>query len=260
MRLARRKSFDRRRHLFLVHLPVRIRHLDAVHERRQPPRILGDTGRAAPDNVIVHDERLPAARYLARYRVDCERVAVLGNVYLRGQSAGRRSLEHTHVAHARKRHMQRARNGRSRQRKNVDFGAKIFDLFFIGHAEFLFLVEYEQFQVFELDLAAQQLMRAANDVHRSVRKPVESFRLVAFHARERRDVYAELFHALFCGVVVLMTQYCRRRKKSHLPAFADHLERYAQRDLGLAETDVAANEPIHDLARYEIVHARVHCR
>ena len=49
--------------------------------------------------------------------------------------------------------------------------------------------------------------------------------------------------------VVLLGEDRRRREDQHLPAVVGGLERRAQRDLGLAVADVAADQAVHRLRR-----------
>ena len=59
------------------------------------------------------------------------------------------------------------------------------------------------------------------------------------------DVYFTDWFARLEGAKVLLREHGRRTEQGDLAAFDGHAERSAERDLGLAEADVAANEAIH---------------
>ena len=76
----------------------------------------------------------------------------------------RRFLERGHVADAGERHVQRARDGRGREREHVDRAAHLLDVLLVCHAEALLLVHDEQAEVFEFHRLLQQLVRADDEV------------------------------------------------------------------------------------------------
>ena len=67
------------------------------------------------------------------------------------------------------------------------------------------------------------------------------------------DVQREVAEALPEGVPVLLGKDRRRAEHEHLLGVDRDRERGANRDLGLAEADVAANEPVHGPTRFEIL-------
>ena len=72
-------------------------------------------------DAVVDDKRLPSPCLFTRYGIVQKRVAVLGDIGLHGKPVHGRRFQKTHIAYARHRHMQRARYGRCRQSKHVDF-------------------------------------------------------------------------------------------------------------------------------------------
>ena len=58
--------------------------------------------------------------------------------------------------------------------------------------------------------------------------------------------------ALREGAVVLLREDRRRHQHQHLLAVLGGLERRAQRDLGLAVADVAADQPVHRPRRFHV--------
>ena len=76
--------------------------------------------------------------------------------------------------------------------------------------------------------------------------------LRASESRQDFDGHRPVGEAVGKGFVVLLRQQRRRHQHRHLPAAADRREGRAQRDLGLAEADVAADQPVHGFRAGEI--------
>ena len=74
----------------------------------------------------------------------------------------------------------------------------------------------------------------------------------AAKARQRFDPHRPVGEAVREGLVVLLREQRRRHQHRDLLAGLDRDERGAQRDLGLAEADVAADDAIHRLAAGQI--------
>ena len=72
-------------------------------------------------------------------------------------------------------------------------------------------------------------------------------------ARDHLDPHREVAVALAEGVPVLLREDRRRHEHQHLLAVDRDGERGAERDLGLAEADVAADEPVHRPRRLEVL-------
>ncbi len=72
-------------------------------------------------------------------------------------------------------------------------------------------------------------------------------------ARQLDDPDRELGEAVGEHLEVLLGQQRRRHEHRDLPAVAERHERGAQRDFGLAETDIATDQPVHRLAGGEIL-------
>ena len=71
-----------------------------------------------------------------------------------------------------------------------------------------------------------------------------------------RDSHRQAGEALLEGLEMLPRQQRRRHHDRHLLARHGDSERRAQRHLGLAEADIAADQPVHDLARGDVVEHR----
>ena len=81
--------------------------------------------------------------------------------------------------------------------------------------------------------------------------------LAGAEARQLGKLHRQVGEAIGEGLEVLLGQQCGRHEHRDLLAVGERDERRAQRDLGLAEADVAADEPVHRLARDEILDHRL---
>ena len=169
LRLARDHALHDRRELLLVHLAVRHVHDRAVEHLR-------DAQGSALDvfNAVVQVVHLPAALQLAAHGVAQHVPVVLHNEGLHRDAVLRRLFDGGHVADAGQGHVQRARDGRGREREHVDRAAHLLDVLLVRHAEALLLVDDEQAEVLEHNILLQQLMRADHEIA-----------LAAAHVRQR---------------------------------------------------------------------------
>ena len=122
------------------------------------------------------------------------------------------------------------------------------------HAEALFLVDHDQPEPLELDRLRQDRVRADDQVDRAVGQPFAR-RLGLRRADQPRqppDLDREAFEARDEIVVMLAREQRGRADDRDLLARHRGGERGAQRDLGLAEPDIADHQPVHRLARREI--------
>ena len=206
-------------------------------------------------HVVVQEVDLAAALELAQHRL-ADRARALGaDEGLDRQAPLRRGRDHRQVAQALERHAERARDRRRGQRQHVDLGAQRLHLLLVAHAEAVLLVDDEQAEALELDVGREQLVRADDDVDRAVGEPFE--RRLHFlrraEARQLGDLDRPLAEAVGDGLEVLLGEQRRRRQDRDLLAAGDGDEGGAQRDLGLAEADVAADEPVHRPRRHHVL-------
>ena len=118
----------------------------------------------------------------------------------------------------------------------------------VGDAEALLLVDDEQAEVAKRDVLGEQAVRADDDVDRRRRRgPATTFARLGGgeEAREHLDPDRVGREALGEGLEVLLGEQRRRHEHGGLLAVLDRLEDRPDRDLGLAEADVAADEPVH---------------
>ena len=225
-----------------AHLSVRGDGLHLGHVFAQPGLDLFHVGNARHD-----DEALPAAVVFAHQGLTHDHVVPFHHVGPYRQAVDRRGLDGGQFAQARHRHLQGARDGRGSQCEHMDIGAQLLELFLVRHAEPLFLVHDYEPKVLEIGRFGQDGMRADNDVH--IARSQLLARLLRFLARHKprqaTDIQGEAGKALFEVLVMLAGQQGGRRDHRDLLPVHRGDEGCAQGHLGLAETDIAAHEPVH---------------
>ena len=236
--------------LLLPHLAVR-------DEEAQPGTQLLQLRRALLDRLdpIVEEERLPLA---SRFALECELHKLL--VVLADGRADRaatfgRSLDDRDVAHAREREVERAGNRRRAEREHVDLEPQRFEELLLRDAEALLLVEDHEAELLRDHVAAEDPVRADQDVHLA-RAEVgqDPLRLLRRHETgDHLDLNRKIAKAIPEGVEMLLREDRRRREEQNLPPVHGHGERSAHRDLRLAEADVTADEPVHRPRRLEVL-------
>ena len=202
-----------------------------------------------------HDvEHLPAAEALAHDRLAYHHRIVGQNEGAHGQPIHRRRRDDAHLAHAAERELQRARDGRCRQGQHVHVGAELLQPFLVDDAEMLLLVDHEKRQVAERDALAEKRVGADDDMNRAVGEARLGFGglLGRYQPRQAADANAQPGEALAEGLEMLPRQQRRRHHHRDLTARQHRCVGRAQRHLGLAETDIAADQPIHGVTGREV--------
>lgn len=241
-------------HLFR-HLPVRRLDSRLRHERL-------DVVAHAVDRIdaVVDEVDLAAALHLAPDGVRDDRVVVLDDIRLHGEALGRRRLDDTHIARADKRHVQRARDWRRRERQDVDARRELADLVLLLDAEALLLVDDQEAEVLPLDLVlVEDGVRADQDVHLAEAHLLDGLLLLLGRAEAANDIddRREAVEARRERLVMLLCEDCRRHEYRHLLAVHRRLVGRSDGDLGLAEADVAAEQAVHGLL---LLHVRLDLR
>ena len=125
----------------------------------------------------------------------------------------------------------------------------------MGDTEALFLVDNDQPEPFEFDRFGKHRMGTDDDVHRAVREPIA--RGSSFCSRHKTRQPAEPQRQIaepFGKIAVMLTcQQSRWRNNRHLISSHGSSECGTHRNLGLAEADVTANQPVHRFARCHVV-------
>jgi hypothetical protein len=119
-------------------------------------------------DAIVDEEHLTTTAHLVLDRIADQLLVEAVQLGDHRMAVGRRCAEHREVAGTHKRELQRARDGRGRQRQRVHVGLHLFQLVLDGHSEFLFFVNNEQAEVEELHVLAHNAVRADEDVHLAI--------------------------------------------------------------------------------------------
>jgi hypothetical protein len=198
---------------------------------------------------------LAAALQLAQHGLAHEPLAVARDEGLDREPALRGGCDHRKVAQAFKRHAERAWYRRRGQRQHVDFGAQRFQTLLLAHAETVLLVDDHEPELLELDVLLQKLVGSDHDIDRprSERRERRGDVLLRAKARQLGDFHRPVREAVGERVEVLLREQRGGNEHRHLLAVVDRDERRAERDLGLAESHVAADQAVHRLALAEVV-------
>jgi hypothetical protein len=131
----------------------------------------------------------------------------------------------------------------------------LLDALFVGHAEALLFVDDEQTELLEMDVLGEEAMGADDDVDGAVFEAAHDVGLLVLRleAREARDLDGILAHAALEREPVLLGEHRRRAENGDLFAALRRAERGADGHLRLAESDVAADEPVHRPRRLEVL-------
>ena len=188
-----------------VHLAVRDADRDLFAEK------LFELSCAAVDGLhaVVHVVDLPAAGKLAPDGVGDDAPVMLEDVGLHRLAVDGRDLDGGHVANARERHVERAGNGRCRERQRVDLAGKLLELFLVRHAEALLLVDDEEPQVLEVQALLQQRMRADQKIDLARGRVLHDLLFLRrrFEAREHLDAHGKRAEAVDRRCVVLLGEH-----------------------------------------------------
>ena len=137
----------------------------------------------------------------------------------------------------------------------MDVGAQLLQALLVGDAEMLLLVDDQQAEILELDALGQERMGSDHDIDRALlHRLLGGLGLLgADQPRQPADADREALEALDEGAVMLARQQGRGADHRHLLARKRGDEGRAQRHLGLAEADIAADQPVHRLARRHVL-------
>src|SRR4051794_11452204 len=200
-------------------------------------------------DAVVDEERLAVALLLPDQRLLDEVLVVLADVGLHRPAALGRGLDDADVAHAGERHLQRARDRRRAHRDDVDLQLELAQELLLLDAEALLLVDDDEPDVLAAQVAAEDAVRADEDVDAAVVERGDRLALLlrTAEAADVLDREGVVLQALRERAEVLLGEDRRRREDEDLLAVVRGLERGAERDLGLAVADVAADEAVHRL-------------
>ena len=170
------------------------------------------------------------------------------------QTINRRCCDDAHLPHPRQRQLQRARDRRRRQRQHMHIRLQRFQLLLMRHAEMLFFVHNHQAEIVKRHRGRKQGMRADDDIDIPRRHPRAHFGRIlgGDHARELTDLDRQTLKPLGEAPEMLTRQQGGGHHHSHLRPRHGRHKGGAQRHLGLAEADIAADQTIHWPAGGEI--------
>ena len=141
------------------------------------------------------------------------------------------------------------------KREHVHLEPQRLEQLLLRDAEPLLLVEDHEPELLRDHVAAEDPVRADEDVDLARGEVGEDpLRLLRRHEpRDHLDAHREVAEALAERVEVLLGEDRRRREEQNLAAVDGDGERGAHGNLGLAEADVAADEPVHRPRRLEVL-------
>ena len=163
-------------------------------------------------HAVVDEVDLAAAMELAADRFLDQCIIVRGDIRLDGLPLLRRGLDDAHVANPSDGHVQRARDGRRRQRQHVELRAQLLQALLLHDAEAMLLIDDEQAESLETDVALEQPMRADHDVDVPALESLDGARLrvIVDESRQHLDHDGEVLQPLAEHVEVLLRQHRRR--------------------------------------------------
>ena len=118
----------------------------------------------------------------------------------------------------------------------------------------MLLIDDEQAESLETDVALEQPMRADHDVDMPALESLDGarLRLIVDESRQHLDHDGEVLQPLAENVEVLLRQHRRRGEQRDLLPAHRRLEGRAKRQLRLAEPHVPAEQPVHRPVRFHI--------
>ena len=183
LHLALRHALHNRAELLLVHFAVRHGDLHLAQPLAQARGALVDGFHAVMQ--VIH---LPSALQLPPDGGVDHALVVFQHERLHRVAVLRRLLDGGHIAQTRQRHVERARDGRCRQRQHIHAARELFEPLLVAHAEALLLVHDEKPEAFEPNILLQQLVRADDEVDLARRQRGERFFLLRGRAEAREHV------------------------------------------------------------------------
>ena len=146
-------------------------------------------------------------------------------------------------------------NGGGSQGQHIHVLLQLLDLFLVGHAEPLLLVDDEQAQVLELHVLGEHPVSADDNVHKPLFQPLQGLFDIRRGLKPGHQIHPhrKVLHPLDKGIVVLLGQDGGGNQVDHLLSLLDRLEGRPESDLGLSVAHVAADQPVHDLPALHVL-------
>ena len=123
------------------------------------------------------------------------------------------------------------------------------------NAETLFLIDNDESQVFEDDVAGNKAMRANDNIHAALAQKLQDLALLALRAKAAQhfDSHRIIEHSLPERFEMLLCEHSRRREHRDLPSVHDRFERGTDRYFRFTKTDVATNQTVHGSRAFHVV-------
>ncbi len=181
-------------------------------------------------------------------------LVVLADVGQDRLAVGRRGVEEGEVPDPGQAHLQGAGDRGGGEGQHVHVGAQLLDGLLVVDPEALLLVDDQQAQILELEIARQQPVGADDDVDRPVGQTVDHPAGLGRgeEAGQHLDPDRVAGEAVGEGLEVLGGQQGGGDQDGHLLAVLDGLEGGPDGHLGLAEADVAADQAVHGGVRLHV--------
>ena len=143
--------------------------------------------------------------------------------------------------------MERPRDRRRREREDVDLQAEGADQLLLGNAEALLLVEDDETERARDHVAGEDAVRSDEHVDLAGSEVRDHLLRLGRLAEpgDHLDVEREVAEAVSEGIPVLLGEDRRRAEDENLAVVDRNGEGGPDGDLGLAEPDIAADEPVH---------------
>ena len=235
--------------LHAPHLAVGYGHRCIGHQSAHLP------GRAVDRlHAVVEEEDLSAPVELPRQSVTQDMFAPRDDVGHDGDPVARRSSDEREVAQAGQSKLEGAWDRRGREGKHVERGPHPLEPLLVADPESLFLVDDKKAEVLEDDIPGEEAMRPDDDVQCSLPRFLQQAAglVRAAEAVQRPDVHRVVGESFSERARVLFDQHSGGREDGDLFAVLDRLEGGSNGDLGLAVSDIAANEPVHGSAGFHV--------
>ena len=171
--------------------------------------------------VIVYNIDLAASCDLPGDCFPDSLITVLHDISLDRQTVLWSLLQNAHIADPRKAHVQCPGDRSCRQCEDIHILAHFLDLFLVGHAEALLLIDDEKAQVFKLHILGQQPVGPDDDIHHPGFQAFDGFIHLRFCAEtaQQADLHRIVLHPLGKCVVVLLGKDRCRHQHGDLAAF-----------------------------------------
>ena len=104
------------------------------------------------------------------------------------QPIERRRLDRGHVFHAHQRKIERARNRRGGKREHIDELEELLEFLLVQNAEALLLVDHDQAEILEDDVAGNEPMRADDDIDTAFAQQLQALCVCSACERKRLSI------------------------------------------------------------------------